>query len=171
MSRHVAENTNPCPLSPERSPLIPQRTGTPLGPSWSYPCWLVSSASWSASWPSSTTLPSTGLTRRLQPGSCSSSPASHSLITTRRSRSLCLCRTETGNCWKSVAQASSCCWPWPSTRGWRSTTTGNAMAAGDSPGPTLWAGWQWCSPFSQVQALTCLYTHEYISLVLIERSF
>lgn len=49
----------------------------PLEPSWSSPCSLVSSASWSASWPSSTTPPLMGLTRLLQLASSSSSPVCH----------------------------------------------------------------------------------------------
>lgn len=56
----------------------------PLGPSWFFPCWLVSSALWLESWPSSTTLPLMGLTRHLQPVSSSSSPVSSSPASTHR---------------------------------------------------------------------------------------
>lgn len=44
----------------------------PPGPLWFFPCWLVSLASLSASWPSSTTPPLMGLTKHLQLASFSS---------------------------------------------------------------------------------------------------
>lgn len=62
----------------------PQHTGMPPGPSWFFPCWLVSSALWLVSWPSSTTPPLMGLTRRLQPASSSSSHVSPSATTPRK---------------------------------------------------------------------------------------
>lgn len=53
-----------------------------------------------------------------------------------------------------LLQASLCCWLWPFTPEWRSTTTANAMAAGASPGHTSWAGWLWCWHSSQVRIFT-----------------
>lgn len=38
------------------------------------------------------------------------------------------------------SQPSLFCWAWPFTRGWQSTSWGDALGTGASPGPTSWAG-------------------------------